>query len=72
MCHRERDEVSYVARRIYWLMKEGGYEPEDIAVVTADEAAYEPLLVQEFENLASDTFWTVRKALGQMRWLNTS
>lgn len=36
MCHRERDEVSYVARRIYWLMKEEGYEPEDIAVVTAD------------------------------------
>lgn len=65
MCHRERDEVSYVARRIYWLMKEEGYEPEDIAVVTADEAAYEPLLVQEFENLESDIFGQHEKHRGK-------
>lgn len=64
MCHRERDEVSYVARRIYWLMKEGGYEPEDIAVVTADEAAYEPLLVQEFEKLGIRYFLDSTKSIG--------
>jgi len=64
MCHRERDEVSYVARRIYWLMKEEGYEPEDIAVVTADEAAYEPLLVQEFEKLGIRYFLDSTKSIG--------
>ena len=45
-------------------MKEEGYEPEDIAVVTADEAAYEPLLVQEFEKLGIRYFLDSTKSIG--------
>ena len=64
LCHRELDEAAYVARRIWWLVREQGCQYEDIAVVTADIAAYERELSKEMERLAIPYFMDYKKSIG--------
>lgn len=64
LCHRETDEAAYVARRIFWLVKEKGYEYEDIAVVTAKMASYEQALTQEMDKLGIRYFVDNTKSIG--------
>ena len=64
LCHRETDEAAYVARRIYWLVKEKGYRYEDIAVVTAQMGTYEQVLSLEMDKLGIRYFVDNTKNIG--------
>lgn len=64
LCHREREEAAYVARRIWWLVKEEGYRYEEIAVVTASIPAYEQALSQEMDKLGIPYFMDYKKSIG--------
>lgn len=64
LCKRENDEASYVARRIFWLVKEQGYRYEEIAVVTANIATYERALSREFDKLGIRYFMDDTKNIG--------
>lgn len=64
LCHRERDEAAYVARRIWWLIKEEGYRYDEIAVVTANIATYEQALSQEMDKLGIRYFMDYKKSIG--------
>ena len=64
LCHRETDEAAYVARRIYWLVKEKGYRYEDIAVVTAQMGTYEQSLSLEMDKLGIRYFVDNTKNIG--------
>lgn len=64
LCHRETDEAAYVARRIWWLVKENDYQYEDIAVVTANIAAYEQELSKEMERMGIPYFMDYKKSIG--------
>lgn len=64
LCHRENEEAAYVARRIWWLVREKGYQYEDFAVVTADIATYEQELSKEMERLGLPYFMDYKKSIG--------
>lgn len=64
LCKRESDEAAYVARRIYWLVREGGYRYEEIAVVTAGMTVYEQPLMQELDKLGIRYFMDQTKSIG--------
>lgn len=64
LCHREMDEAAYVARRIYWLVKDKGYRYEDIAVVTAQLSTYEQALSREMDQLGIRYFMDTTKNIG--------
>lgn len=64
LCHREPDEAAYVARRIWWLVKDQGYHYEEIAVVTANIAAYEQELSKEMERFGIPYFMDYKKSIG--------
>ncbi len=64
LCHRETDEAAYVARSIFWLVREKGYQYEDIAVVTAQMAKYEQPLSQEMDKLGIRYFMDQTKSIG--------
>lgn len=64
LCHRERDEAAYVARRIWWLVREEGYRYDEIAVVTANIATYEQALSQEMDKLGIRYFMDYKKSIG--------
>lgn len=64
LCKRETDEASYVARRIFWLVKEEGYQYEEIAVVTAGMETYERALSQEMDKLGIHYFMDNTKNIG--------
>lgn len=63
-CRKESEEAAYVARRIYWLVEEEGYNYEDIAVVTSDIAAYEQALTREMDRLGIRYFMDYKKSIG--------
>lgn len=64
LCHRETDEAAYVARRIWWLVKEQGFQYEDIAVVTANIAVYEQQLSKEMDSFGIPYFMDYKKSIG--------
>lgn len=64
LCHRELDEAAYAARRIWWLVREQGYQYEDIAVVTANISAYEQELSKEMARLSIPYFMDYKKSIG--------
>lgn len=63
-CRRELDEAAYAARKIWWLVKEQGYQYEDIAVVTANIATYEQELSKEMERFGIPYFMDYKKSIG--------
>ncbi len=63
-CQSERGEAAYVARRIWWLVHEGGYHYEDIAVVTAGLSAYTQPLSRELEKLSIPYFMDDTRNIG--------
>lgn len=64
VCRREADEAAYVARQIFWLVREKGYSYDDIAVVTGDIAAYEQPLAREFDRMGIRYFMDYKKSIG--------
>ncbi len=64
VCRRESDEAAYVARTIWWLVREEGYRYDDIAVVTGDIAAYEQPLAREMERMGIRYFMDCKKNIG--------
>lgn len=64
LCHRDLEEAAYVARRIWWLVKEQGYDYEEIAVVTANIANYEQELSKEMTRLNIPFFLDYKKSIG--------
>lgn len=64
LCHREWDEAAYVARKIWWMVQEQGYQYEDFAVVTANIAAYEQELSKEMQRFAIPYFMDYKKSIG--------
>lgn len=64
VCRHESDEAAYVARKIWWLVKEGGYTYDDIAVVTGDIAAYEQALARELDRMGIRYFMDYKKSIG--------
>lgn len=64
LCKRAADEASYVARRIFWLVREEGYQYEEIAVVTAGMTTYEQALSQEFDKMGIRYFMDTTRSIG--------
>ena len=63
-CRRESEEAAYVARSIYWLVREGVCSYDDIAVVTSDIASYEQALCREMNRMGIRYFMDYKKSIG--------
>lgn len=64
LCRKEWDEAAYVARSIWWLVREEGYQYEDFAVVTANIASYEQELSKEMQRFDIPYFMDYKKSIG--------
>lgn len=64
VCRKETEESAYVARTIWWMKKERGYQYDDFAVVTGDIAAYEQSLAKELSRLNIPYFMDYKKSIG--------
>lgn len=62
--NKPADEAAYVARSIWWMLAEGQYQEEEIAVVTGSISSYEQEIVREFERLGIRYFLDSKKNIG--------
>ncbi|MCR5691151.1 MAG: PD-(D/E)XK nuclease family protein [Eubacterium sp.] len=64
LCKKPRDEAAYVARKIYWMLQEGTYKPEEIAIVVGRIEDYEQVLERELSHYHIRYFMDYKKSMG--------